>query len=258
MFTDAGFQNALLFLNVFSGVLCGLRLLDCVRLALHKQAGRHVVLFFSNYVAFLAVGTSMLGTTTLQAYYGDVPAVSMLFYLASYTALTVFAETVYYEFRNYTRAEQRSLHKGGLGFLVMVVLSILVGAVVIHSLCLTASSAFTGSSDQLVDASAVVLTSINTLCIVICAGFVLHWCLRWWWKAFDNSMVPHVLSFAGKAALMLASSLAAASLLPGSSIVGSTSDLPMLQWVAWGLDFAFVVAVFVVEAARSGEKYPSI
>ena len=263
---DAGFQPTVYWLVVIAAVHMGLRVVDALAVAGGYDTSRHVTMFVSNYLAFLAVGASMLRTTSLQVFYGNVSAMPVLLGLSVYAALAVLGETVYYEVRYFRQAELRGFRKSHVRFLLFVVAAALTAALVTHALCAFITSTFSVSGNTQIDASAGLLFWLHVASIAVGGCFLVYWLARFNSPAFDASAWAVGLAFGGKAVLMAASSVAAASSLPNVGIIGAlsslapqsgvstVSNLALLQWVAWTSDVAFVVGLFLVDYVRRTGK----
>ena len=263
---DAGFQPTVYWSVVIAAAHTVLRIIDALAVAGGYDSGRHVTMFVSNYLAFLAVGASMLRTTSLQVFYGNVSAVPVMLGLGVYAALAVLSETVYYEVRYFRQAELRGFRKSHVRFLLCLLALALTAALVTHALCALITSTFSASANTSVDASAVVLFWLHVASIAVEGCFLVYWLARFNSPAFDASAWAVVLAFGGKAVLMAASSVAAASSLPNVGIIGAlgglvhqsgvstVSNLALLQWVAWSSDVAFVVGLFLVDFVRTTGK----
>ena len=256
---NAAFQKAVYWSVLLAAVHATIRVVDAGAVVFGFASIRHVTMFVSNYAAFLAVGASMLATTSLQVFYGEVSSMPTLFGLTVYAALAVLGETVYYEVRDYRRVELKDLRKSSVRFATCLCVFFLLTSLATHAICTAIASLLSASDDPRIHAGGVFLFWLHVVATALGVLFLCYGAVRFKSPSFDSSAWAVGLSFAGKAALMATGSFVAASSFPNTgtlsalsplvkqSGIATVSNLALLQWMAWGADVAFVVAIFAVD-----------
>lgn len=199
-------------------------------------------MLLSNYVAYLYLGSVMSGTTQLwsQMRTAPSPLYPTVLATAAYTCFLVFYETAFIEFQTRTPSlKHRTIHTRSVALYATLLLGVVLTCVVLHTTCV----ALAFSTGYL---SVGGVHSATLACLV--AFFVLY-ALRYYSPTVDAARWTAVAFFLLKPAIMLTSSLAYATAIPGVGLLVSR-QLNILTSVTWWLELGVVIIDFCVTQIR--------